>query len=483
VPVWSDSIPHFDELYSVSDLHMGGEGTGAQIFNAGSELGLLIRHLRTKPGKVALVLNGDLVDFLAEPNAKSFDPVDANHKLTRIWYDPAFKPVWVALKKFVSTKGRRLVITLGNHDLELALPWVRARLISLLAGEDDATHGRIILAFDGSGFLCRVGNATVLCIHGNEVDDWNVTDYEKIRRVGRDLHQGRSVGTWIPNAGTQLVVEVMNEIKKTYPFVDLLKPELEAVIPVLLAIAPGQRDRIIHSLPALKHLAIDKVRRAAGWLGAGNRTEEIPLTTVPGQLHRPRLNHDSLMAATEEHVLRDAKPISLVRDVEAGEKLGLAEAAWIWAQGGDTREVLRIALDGLQKNRSFDWSHEDDTFRELDEAIGPDVDFILAGHTHLERALNRRKTSGFYFNSGTWARLIKLEPKILADQAEFNKFYGAAAAGTMDALDKFPGLVLRRFTVVAIRAGAEGTRGELMLRNAVGRKPEPVDPEAGMTKT
>jgi hypothetical protein len=193
VPVWSDSIPQFDELYSVSDLHMGGLGAGAQIFDSGRELGRMIDHLRTKPGRVALVINGDTVDFLAEPDAKSFDPNGATLKLERIAGDSSFKPVWIALKKFVRAKGRRLIITLGNHDLELALPWLRTRLLDLLAGDDDATRGRTVLAFDGAGFLCRVGKATVLCVHGNEVDDWNVTDHETIRRFGRDLQQGRSV--------------------------------------------------------------------------------------------------------------------------------------------------------------------------------------------------------------------------------------------------------------------------------------------------
>jgi hypothetical protein len=163
----------------------------------------------------------------------------------------------------------------------------------------------------------------------------------------------------------------------------------------------------------------------------------------------------------------------------------LADAAWSWISGGDTRETLRAALDDLQKDRSFEWSQEDETFRQLDEAIGPDIDFILAGHTHLERAVRRRKTTGCYLNSGTWVRLIKLEPRVLADQTEFNKVYGALAGGSMDALDKFPGLVLRRRTVVAVRGGAAGTRGELVHWSAVGGKFElrPVNPHAGMTKT
>jgi hypothetical protein len=60
-------IPQFDELYSISDLHLGGE-PGFQIFGSGKELAWLIRHLgaeRPERTRVALVINGDFVDFLA----------------------------------------------------------------------------------------------------------------------------------------------------------------------------------------------------------------------------------------------------------------------------------------------------------------------------------------------------------------------------------------------------------------------------------
>jgi UDP-2,3-diacylglucosamine pyrophosphatase LpxH len=485
VPVWSDSIPQFDELYAVSDLHMGGFGVGAQIFNSGQELAALIDHLRGRTGrKVALVINGDMVDFLAEPNSKAFDPDGSADKLTRIAEDASFKPVWDALKAFVRTDRHCLVVTLGNHDLELALPWLRTRLCDILADNDEATRGRIILAFDG-GFLCRVGKATVLCIHGNEVDDWNITDHETIRRFGQDLQQGRSVEPWIPNAGTYLVVEAMNDIKKGYPFVDLLKPELEAVIPVLLAIAPDKHQRITAAFGVLKRLALDKVRRAAGWLSAQEWADGNLRLDGPLPIQRSPMNHDALMAIAEDRLQRGVKPISLVSDSEQGERLGLARATWSWLRGEDTRKTLRSALEGLQKDRSFEWSLEDDTFRRLDEAIGSDVDFILAGHTHLERALHRRKTKGFYLNSGTWVRLIRLRPEVLVDQTEFNKVYGALAAGTMEALDGHVGLVERRHTVVSVRDDAgSGTRGELMHWSASGSDTlTPVDQQAGMTKT
>jgi UDP-2,3-diacylglucosamine pyrophosphatase LpxH len=485
VPAWSDNVPEFDELYSVSDLHMGGDKPDAQIFDSGTKLADLIKFIGAKPGKVALVINGDMVDFLAEPGAKAFDPGGAVDKLDRIAKkDPSFIPVWEALTEFVKTTKQHLIVTLGNHDLELALPWVRNHLLDLIAGNDDAARGRIVLSFDGAGFLCRVGNATVLCLHGNEVDDWNVTDHETIRRCGRDMQHGLSVSDWIPNAGTRLVIEVMNDIKKDYRFVDLLKPELQAVIPVLLAVAPGKRDKIIGLVPALGRLAMDRFRRAIGLLGATDETEEV---SGAGYGFRPLVDGDAMLAEADELLQLGTDPISLIPDSERIQQLGLTEAVVSWRRGKDARETLRMALDDLQKDRSFDWAREDDTFRQLDQKVAASIDFIMAGHTHLQRALPRRRGNGFYLNTGTWVRLIQLKREVLADQTEFNKVYGALAAGTMQALDEFPKLVLRQRTVAAVKAGPAGTRGELQHwdENKVTGKFDlvPVDPNAGMTKT
>ena len=480
---WSNSLPTFDELYSVSDLHMGGLEKRSQIFDSGTELEKLINHLRAKLGQIALVINGDMVDFLAEPNATGFDPKGAPAKLERIARDDAFSPVWKALGRFVRTKGKRLVITLGNHDLELGLPWVRSALVDLIAADDDAARGRIQLAFDGSGFRCQVGSSTVLCMHGNEVDDWNLADYETIRRAGRDIQQGRSVESWMPNAGTHLVIEVMNDIKKGYPFVDLLKPELEAVIPVLLALAPDMHQKILGAFLVLKRLAADKVRHSFGFLSGDVEAQAVRIDRSPAPRQtRLRMNHDALMAAAEEQLTRGVDPLALVADELRAEKLGIAGAAWSWATGGDTRSTLRKALSDLQNDRSFEWSLEDDTFRQVDELVAPDVDFVLTGHTHLERALPRRRQRGYYLNTGTWVRLIQLRPQVLADQSEFNKVYGALAAGTMQALDKFPELILRRRTVAAIRKTSQGVRGELLRWNGGDDPLQPVNPQAGMTR-
>ena len=186
--VWGDRmrIVHF------SDLHIGGPGW-KQIFNQGELLAAFIRS-RAKGAvkrRVALVINGDTVDFIADRNAKYFDPEGAIAKLDAIMDDENFADVFNALSEFIAKQNRYLVITLGNHDLELALPWVREHFKKRLSQGDDAARGRITLAFDGTGYTARVADKSVICVHGNEFDEWNVCDYETLRRQGRDLHRGR----------------------------------------------------------------------------------------------------------------------------------------------------------------------------------------------------------------------------------------------------------------------------------------------------
>ena len=77
---------------------------------------------------------------------------------------------------------------------------------------------------------------------------------------------------------------------------------------------------------------------------------------------------------------------------------------------------------------------------------------MVAGHTHLARALPRKRGQGFYFNSGTWIRLIRLTDAMLASDDAFKPVYEAFKAKTMSALDEAEGLVLRRPTVVSIEA-------------------------------
>ena len=475
----------FDQLHVVSDLHLGGS-IGFQIFDQSKELAGLVDYLKALSAPhLGLVLNGDVVDFLAEDDPKYLDPNGAVRKLDRIFADLTFAPVWQALSRFVSTEGRELIIVGGNHDVELSLPPVRQRLIEQLCGGASDARGRITLATDGAGFACTVRGARVLCIHGHEADPWNVVDYRQLLEVERALNRRQPPPEWTPNAGTKLVIDLMNDVKQSFPFVDLLKPETPVVPSVVLAVDRQVVSKLNNLAPVLLRLASDQVRLRLGLLGADEPEAALTISDDAAMQHllakgfsraaQGSGDLDDLLGRVEDQWQKGEDPTSLVTGGGA-ETLGLPGMLIDRVLGRDPRDNLREALQSwLGDDRTFETNFADDTFRRLDADVGREVAFVVAGHTHLQRALPRSSRVGAYFNSGTWIRLIKLSSAHLQHAASFDPVFLALKAGTMQALDQLEGLVVRRSTVVSIEPDSRSVFGELRyMRLEPETKLEPV---------
>ena len=352
---------------------------------------------------------------------------------------------------------------------------MRQRFLELL-GNDEAARGRITLAFDGAGYRCQVGAATVLCVHGNEVDEWNVTDHDQIRQIGRDLNQGRSADAWKPNAGTRMVIEVMNEIKKRHPFVDLLKPEFGAAVPALLHLEPSLGWKIADIAKVAVRMKWDDLKMSMGFLSAdpalagGRRqtrepsSEEVLLRFLGGRGGTGTAGEGrtaiELLARAEAQFEEGLKPLDLVQAGAGEEKLGWTKALWRKLTGKTDAEVLRAAIDGVQKDRSFDMTAEDDTFRRLDERMGAGIDYVISGHTHLRRALRRTRGPGFYYNTGTWVRLIQLSEDELKDETAFASLFETLKAPSLGQLDKSK-YILRKPTAACLTATPAGVSAAL----------------------
>jgi hypothetical protein len=98
-------------------------------------------------------------------------------------------------------------------------------------------------------------------------------------------------------------------------------------------------------------------------------------------------------------------------------------------------------------------------------SIGPDIHFVVTGHTHLERAI-ADEPNRFYFNTGTWIRLLRFTEDILKDEASFKQAYQVLNDGSMDAIDraagKRKGFVLDHTSAVSICREKGGTVGKLL---------------------
>ncbi len=481
------NLPTYDELHVVSDLHMGG-APGFQILGETARLARFVRWVRDqRPDRqVALVLNGDIVDTLAEDVAGYIATDTAAATIERIVdRDPAFSPIWDALAEFVRTKNRTLVLVIGNHDLELALPPVHRLLTSRLAGEDLAARARVEWSTFGAGHACLVGNTRVFCIHGNEVDAWNYVRYEDLTKLARRLNAGRAVSAdeWEPNAGTKMVKDVMNDVKRRYAWIDLLKPETQAAVGVLAVLEPALASRITRVLPVVGERVRGgndySGRLSADGFGAAASARATPADQLLGPNLAAGLQSGGggtdaramLLAAEQNFQNRTAA-------TRAGDgTLGTPQLVWDrltgWVTGVGKDEALRRALlDWLANDKTFDLDDRDSTFTEITASVGADIAITITGHTHLERAIDMGGNR-FYFNCGTWIRLMRFSDAMLKDTAAFKPVYDVLVDGRMSAIDaatfNAEPLVMNQTSAVCVKAESAGVVGE--LAHVEGRDP------------
>src|SRR4029453_13203134 len=138
------------ELLVISDLHIGGTyaGPGERGFRINTHVDVLTQfleelgaHARTTGTRTEVVINGDFVDFLAEEapgdsRRRSF--IDDQDKAVATFDAIVLRDrgLFDALQE-LRAGGWAFPIVLGNHDVELSLPAVRARLAETLGAERD----------------------------------------------------------------------------------------------------------------------------------------------------------------------------------------------------------------------------------------------------------------------------------------------------------------------------------------------------------
>lgn len=490
-----EGLPIFEEIHVISDIHMGGK-QGFQILRETGRLANFIRWVAAQrpDERVALILNGDVIDTLAEDISGYVAVDEAESTLKRIMSDDSFAPIWDALADFIHTNKRTLIIIIGNHDIEISFPSVQRLIVERLSAGNSEAKSRIEFSTAGAGYGCLVGNARVFCTHGNEVDAWNFNRYEDLSRVARRLNAGLTLSRdeWTPNAGTRLVKDVMNEVKKKYAWIDLLKPETSAAIGALLALDPSQLGKI-NKLPAILGAKISGDEQVDQRLSADslqilaqNNIAPPPIESLLGPNVLESMKSTSLTSGNSS----DDILLALVRAQKSPAQaqamgdapLGVGQYIWDrltgWITGVGRDEALRRALqDWLKGDKTFELTEKDDTYKEVIAKLGPNVDFVVAGHTHLARSIDMG-SGRYYFNSGTWIRLMQFTDAMLANAESFQPVYEALADGRMATLDTaiFNGnpLLLDRTTSVSIGLENGKTIGRLNRITGNGTSIEPL---------
>lgn len=455
-------------IYVISDLHLGGapETRDRPSFQmcppeSRRRLARFIAHvgkrsLASAPDSstVELIINGDFVDFLAEQPFESFtsSPQAAVAKLREIIktcdeHAPASERVFPALRQFVAD-GHRLTLLLGNHDIELALPAVRHELSMYLTQSRPAN-----VEFLVDGEACRRGYA--LIEHGNRYDGWNAVAHGSLRAFRARASRGEPAFPFAPPAGSRLVTEVMNPLKSLYRFIDLLKPENEAVIPILSALHPEAIREIRKVFTAWRaKIAVmpgevpDEETYIAGY---GADEELVPdsftqigdrePTRVPDRApspQRPPFWAELAGDAVDDKTLRRSEALlaeseALLEQLAGGDddvvpeeysQVGDGRLAWLrstlsllrMSRSDDSRRYQHLR-DALVSHRqtigtTFALQAEDPQYIEAANRLGrKDIRFVIFGHTHLAKSISLNN-GGRYINTGTWCPTIRLDERL-----------------------------------------------------------------------
>lgn len=472
-------------LFVISDLHVGGAtGTpenprGFRMCTRPQALCDFLDYIptQTAPGTACeLVINGDFIDFLSEEFPKNtFYPFLPEEKALLAFHNIVAreKAFFDALEKFASQ--HRLTILLGNHDVELAHPKVTAALVARLGGPSE----RLRVQLDGKPYL--VGEA--LIEHGNLYDGFNAilpSEIETLRQSGR----------FEPPPGSKLVAEIMNPIKREYPFIDLLKPEQETAIPILIALRPSTVGAVAR-IAKLSYDASKREKAARYRLIQANAAKAQP-EPFAADLGEPEKSPEEALRA----VLADA----LDGEENAREFLDLLPEAprpvLVEKNGpplpfsrpelpdpallrGDLNplEKLRVnllwrALQGSKKDLSFVVSHEHDTrYREAAAVQHKGIRWVIMGHTHLAKAHDNISPGRSYLNTGTWADLLPFPEFVteLREEEGKKKLHEFLEDLANNRLERW--LSFRPHFARVEFDGTSATKAELLLFSAAAHEP------------
>ncbi len=445
------------KIYVVSDWHLGGrpdivdandmKAPGTSICRSINQIVRFIDFLTKESSDndfvSELIINGDMVDFLAPDSRIGFTPVawQANQEITRERLRQIAdecrgedgRSVFDALSDFLAS-GCELTVLLGNHDIELSLPLVRRELESLVG----AKNGRFRFLFDGEAYSC----GKLLVEHGNRYDSLNQVDFSLLRQERTLVSRGiaiddskRGKDFFVPPFGSEFVVREINPRLEQFAFINLLKPETEAVIPLLLALCPDSRRFLDLAFNAYE---IGK-SKFAGRLDDASQPRKAGRLNPSDRPHFASL--DSFLTETlgeDAHLFlagesRRKGKLSSSQDKwqamrefsETGYRLGklseqVSDMITIFTNRSDKKRIdqLRTALRRIQ----------DDTYFERGVDNGPCFsaakhlinntkhDVVVMGHTHFPKEIV--VANGKYLNPGTWADMARLPVAIRSADVE-----------------------------------------------------------------
>jgi UDP-2,3-diacylglucosamine pyrophosphatase LpxH len=374
--------------YVVGDLHLGCRDE-LEDFEQDDEFARFCERIAGP--ETTLMLNGDIIDFAQIP------PFDVPRPAYLLWNEAAslvkleaalaaHPGFFAGLRSFLG-KGGSVRFIVGNHDLDMVWPKVQLRMWKALG--EPATER---LAYDMGAHL----------FHGVHVEHGFRFTPENCPRdpdafcypgPGGELHLER---VW----GTDFILQFYNDLERTHPYADNVKPMKTVVWAGLKKGWLGART-IVRLLLFLKDRGVSWKGLASKWLA-----EPPPLTATEAAAAFEDL-------AWQEAVLERASvdPDGFTAELDAAmaelqpEERRLAGAA-------TTVDVEGPAQRGSPAAPVLGLFREERERRAARERLGlPGVTHVVFGHTHdvVDGNALDGDLKGRLFNYGTWLPSLNLK--------------------------------------------------------------------------
>lgn len=374
----------------ISDLHLGNGGE-YDVFAGGEALPALLDQIAHEP--VRILVNGDGFDFLMNEDPLELDQLRAAAQARAIVAAPASAAVLKAFGRVLS-RGGEVILRLGNHDVELAVPEVQ-QILRAAMEQPPAVAARLVFQMGEAPAILEIGGARILVTHGEHDDQWNKVDYGRLLQLDRFRYA----------AGSVLVKQIMNPITRRHGlrFVSLLKPDFQGAALTALAVAPG----IVKQLFSAASLDIAwQLFKKAG--AAAAFTEEEEDLGLAGRLAEAGLGAEEMEAL--EATLGDGPAAFADDEVMSTASLKLARAGLKLYAGMQKKlagtigdEYFRLEPDEVE------WADAQRLAKKFDAGA------VVIGHTHAARW---KAADGIVFaNTGTWIWLMQLPRSDASDEA------------------------------------------------------------------
>ncbi len=420
----------------ISDLHLAGGDPALENWGDAQQAALESLLVATRPGgdladdQVELVIAGDCFDFLlAQPELGARLTTDVTKAHAKWAAIAGAHPAWLAaLGDFTRLPGRRVTFLIGNHDLELAYPSIRARVRFAVAAAPGAVRFCLTQAYQPL--------PDVVIDHGCQYDPWNripaIWASSPYLSVPAQLETSDAVATVGPLAlpwGSRYFYRVFLPVKRRFPYMDEMYPGLS----------------VVRQIAALATLAPDLLRAIGPQITS---LASVPAEALAGVPAGAEASATDLFAAALIDMQRVADEV-MDAGASVSELSGEAQALYGVLANGDSDAALRAIFSAGDAPR-------------LDRA-GPPIAMpgdaaarlIVVGHDHVEGrwSLSPGHT---LLDSGTWF------PRYAMPAPE--EWSPAWRAWVTDPLaSPYPGRDGSRFTVAWLRSelGA-ATVGELI---------------------